>query len=157
MSWPKPTPAQLRQAIEVYLRLAYAGAAPPGAIRSRVDALLADDTAALFDHASLERDPPKDADPAKYSLRLGNARYPHMKLVIERAPDGRGHLFRADTHDRHIRPRPGSAEAGPFQALLEFNQQTAEKIEAAWAEADLATFKTYLRDDLARRAAASPT
>ena len=151
MSWPRPSFTQLRTAIELYLRLAYIEFPPPATVRTKVEGLPADE--ALFAQPAFEVQPTKDPDPTRYSLRLGNARYPHMKLVVERSPDGRGHLFRADTHDRHIRPREGSPEAAQFQALMEFNQQTAEKIEAAWARAGLMTFKSYLREDLARRAA----
>ena len=35
------------------------------------------------------------------------------------------------------------------------NQQFAEAIEAEWATRGLATFKQFLRDDLARRGAAA--
>ena len=80
-----------------------------------------------------------------------------MKLVIERAPDGRGHLFRADTHDKHIRPNPQSREGRAFAELMAMNQKFAEAIEAEWASRGLATFKQFLREDLARRSAgASP-
>jgi len=37
---------------------------------------------------------------------------------------------------------------------VEKNQRQAETIESAWAEAGLPTFKTYLREDLAKRQAA---
>jgi hypothetical protein len=71
--------------------------------------------------------------------------------VIERSPDGRAHLFRADTHDRHIRPKPESREYAAFTELMKQNQSLAEQIEAAWAERGLNTFKSYLRRDLASR------
>ena len=34
---------------------------------------------------------------------------------------------------------------------MEVNQKLATAIETAWADADLPTFKTFLRDDLAKR------
>jgi hypothetical protein len=74
-----------------------------------------------------------------------------MKLVIERSPDGAGHLFRADTHDRHIRPAPGSREEAAFRELMEFNQRLAQTIETAWEQRGLRTFKAFLREDLERR------
>jgi hypothetical protein len=37
--------------------------------------------------------------------------------------------------------------------LMDQNHRMAQEIETAWAEASLPTFKTYLRDDLARRQA----
>jgi hypothetical protein len=77
-----------------------------------------------------------------------------MKLVIERSPDGSGALFHADTHDRHVQPPPDAPEAGAFAELAAKNQELSARIEAAWEEAGLPTFKRYLREDLARRKAA---
>ena len=87
------------------------------------------------------------------SLRLGNPWYPHMKLTIERAPDGKTSLFRADTHDRHIHVGPESPEYAAFCQMMEKNQSLASRIEAAWESGGLPTFKSFLRQDLARRQA----
>ena len=89
--------------------------------------------------------------PTRYALRLGNRHYPHMKLVIDRAPDGRSYLLRADTHDAHCQPRPGSRESAEFAELARQNRAVAEAIEAGWQAAGLPTFKKFLRDDLERR------
>jgi hypothetical protein len=151
MAWSKPSVSQVWSAVEVYLQLAYGGAAPPSAVRDRLASLRAAGDADFYDSPVFERDEVRP--PTRYSLRLGNKVYPHMKLVIERAPDGRGHLFRADTHDEHIRPTPNSREARAFAELMRMNQQFSEAIEAEWANRQLATFKQFLRDDLARRTA----
>mgnify|MGYP000446834360 CR=1 FL=1 len=55
--------------------------------------------------------------PIRYALRLGNLSYPHMKLIIDRSPDGKGYLLRADTHDAHIQPKAGSREQAAFPLL----------------------------------------
>ena len=156
MPWSKPTVQQVFQAIEVYLKGAYgeSATAPPSAVRDRLASLHATDPAEFFDSPVFERDDPKS--PTRYALRLGNKVYPHMKLVIERTPDGRGHLFKADTHDKHIRPNPNSREGRAFAELVKQNQAYAEAIEGEWANRGLATFKQYLRDDLARRAGGMP-
>ena len=39
-----------------------------------------------------------------------------------------------------------------FTQLMENNQKVAQAIEQGWADQHLPTFKTYLREDLARRA-----
>ena len=78
-----------------------------------------------------------------------------MKMIVDRAPDGRGHLFRADTHDNHVRPKPGSRDEKPFLELMEKNRIVAEAIETAWEQEGLPTFKKFLRDDLERRKAAA--
>jgi hypothetical protein len=154
MEWQKPSPAEVWRAVEVYVKHAYAGAAPSTSTQSRLDSLRLADADTFYAGSLLERDASEPA-PRKYSLRLGNRFYPHMKLVIEATPDSAGHMFRADTHDKHIRPAPDSKEYALFCQLMENNQKLSESIESAWEEAGLPTFKQYLRDDLARRAAAA--
>ena len=150
MEWQKPTSPDVWRAIEVYLSHAYVDAQPSTSVRARIDALRGIDESGFFAAPQLERDP-KEA-PRKFSLRLGNHFYPHMKLVIESTPDGQSFMFRADTHDKHIRPAPASKEYAMFCELMENNQKLAEAIEQAWEESGLPTFKQYLRQDLARRA-----
>ena len=148
-TWPMPAPSDLWRAVELYLKHAYPGSAPPAAVRARLDKLRAGGDDELFESELFERDV-KD-EPTKLSLRLGNKTYPHMKLVIERSPDGAGHLLRADTHDRHCCPAPESKEYAMFCQLMEANRKSADAVEHAWTGAGLPTFKEYLRQDLARR------
>ena len=148
MSSQKISPDQVWQAIDIYLQHAYP-AAPPSAVRGRLETLRSVPPDEFFASPTFERD--KADPPSKVSLRLGNRFYPHMKLALVRSPDGHSFLFQADTHDRHCRPAPESREYNAFCELMEANQKLASSIEAAWAEAHLPTFKTYLRDDLERR------
>lgn len=155
MSWSKPAVSQVHKAIEAYLRIAYGGRAAPSAINARLETLRACSDDEFWECAVFERDNP--SRPTRYSLRLGNPTYPHMKLVIERSPDGKTFLFRADTHDRHIAPKPDSREHRLFAELMKQNQLLAEQIELEWSRFGVPTFKQYLRQDLERRAgAASP-
>lgn len=147
-SWQRPTLERLWRAIEVYLAEAYDGA-PPAHVRQRLDDLRATSEGDLFDRPVLEREPTQD--PSRISLRLGNRHYPHMKLVIERAPDGEGHLFRADTHDQHCMPSPDDADYAPYLALVAKNQAIASAVEAAWARERLPTFAAYLRTQCERK------
>jgi hypothetical protein len=153
MNWEKPTPAALWAAIEVYVGLAY-DTQPSSAVRARLDALRGAAPDAFFECKAFEPSPKED--PARYDLRLGNRWYPHMKLVVQRAPDGKRYLLRADTHDRHIQPAPGSREYVSFCELMEKNQSLACQIESAWEARGFATFKSFLRDDLARRRCGPP-
>jgi hypothetical protein len=173
MAWHKPDPPVVWRAIAAYLAFAYDGPAAagglptgtPSAVRARLDSLRRTDTSDFYNSSVFERDTTTtgaagstaaaagSSGPARYALRLGNKHYPHMKLVIERAPAGQGHLFRADTHDAHVRPAPGTRDYHIFCQLMEKNRETAEKIEADWEAAGIPTFKSYLRDDLARRKA----
>jgi hypothetical protein len=123
--------------------------ATPSAVKARLESLRLAPAVGFYGSPVFERD--AAASPTKYSLRLGNRHYPHMKLVIERSPDGHGHLFRADTHDAHCRPVPNSRDFHVFNKLMEQNRDVAERIEAAWEQAGVPTFKAYLRQDLARR------
>lgn len=148
---PAPTPdsALVMQAIDVYLRNAY-GSEPPVTVRSQL-AVLKTWGGPFFRAPVFVAD--EQAGGTRYSMRLGNRHYPHMKLRIEPSPDGTRYLFRADSHDRHVCPPPESAEHRAFRDLMEKNQKVVESVETAWAAAGVPTFKTYLREDLARRRA----
>jgi hypothetical protein len=148
VNWNKPSRQLMWRAIETYLRAAYDGAPSP-AVTGRLESLRAVPDEFLYQSPHLEPTPKQD--PIRFSLRLGNRWYPHMKLAIERSPDGSGCLFRADTHDQHIRPAPESREYAAFCELMEKNQRLASRIEAEWEAQGIPTFKSFLRDDLARR------
>jgi hypothetical protein len=159
MGWHKPEPPLVWRAITTYLSHAYDGtcnshgvpAGTPSAVRARLESLRMAPASDFFASPVFERD--SVATPTRFSLRLGNRTYPHMKLVIDRAPDGRGHLLRADTHDGHCRPAPGSRDSHVFGQLMESNRHLADRIESAWEAQGLPTFKSFLREDLARRMA----
>lgn len=148
LEWEKPDPAVVLRAIEIYIGIAF-GANPPSAISAVVDRLRIHPRAEFYRSACFER--PPDADPGRFSLRLGNRNYQHMKLVVERAPSGRGFLLRVDTHDLHACPDPGAGEYGSFRTLMALNRSLAQEIEAAWDREGLPTFKTFLKNDLERR------
>ena len=155
MSADLPNASQVWTAIDVYLRCAYESSSPPKPVQNRLDSLrAAGENAHFFQSLVLERD--SQEAPKKFGLRLGNRFYPHMKLIIEQRPDSRGYLFRADTHDRHACPPKDSREHGAFCELMEENQKVAQAIEAAWGEGGLPTFKTFLKEDLARRQQTGP-
>lgn len=147
--WPRATPEQLRLAIGIYLHHAYPDALVPPAVRQRLDAIDGAGPDELYQSTALEPVPPDR--PTRYNLRLGNHRYPNMKLVIERSPDGGTALFRADTHDRQFCPMPGQRDHDAFCQLIRENQQIAQQIESDWEQHGLPTFKTFLRQDLAKR------
>jgi hypothetical protein len=142
-----PDPAVVNQAIETYLKFAYEGD-PPAAVRSALATLHAWG-GKYYACPVFTKD--TNTPPDRYSMRLGNRYYPHMKLVIQRAADGQTFLFRADTHDKHICPPAGAPEYAEFSKLMARNQEIAQAIETAWVEQGLPTFKSWLREDLARR------
>ncbi len=148
MRWPEP--AVVWRAIEAYVKVAFNGE-PPSAVRSRLETLRALGDGAFYDSAVFEKKT-EGTPGARVLLRLGNQCYPHMKMAIERRPDGHGYLFRADTHDAHCCPATTSREYQAFRQLMELNQSVAQAVEVEWEREGLPTFKTYLKEDLARRA-----
>jgi hypothetical protein len=148
MSPALPQPAQLLQAIDVYLSCAYDGS-PPTGVRALVESLRSS-SSDLYQCKAIDRDGAADS---RLVLRLGNRHYPHMKLVLEPAPGAASYLFRADTHDRHICPPADHPEYAAFAQLRAKNQSISASIEDAWARAGIPTFKTFLQEDLARRQA----
>jgi hypothetical protein len=148
MRWPDPS--LVWRAIDAYIKIAYGGP-PPSAVRSRLETLRALDPASFYDAAVFEKKGDAGAAAAAILLRLGNKFYPHMKLAIEKRPDRHGCLFRADTHDAHCCPVTSSREYQAFRQLMELNQTVAQAIESEWEREGLPTFKTFLKEDLARR------
>jgi hypothetical protein len=146
MRWPEPE--QVWRAIDAYLKIAFDGA-PPSAVRSRLETLSALDAGSFYDSPVFETK--GEGATSRKLLRLGNRFYPHMKLAIEKRPDHHGCLFRADTHDAHCCPATTSREYQAFRQLMEMNQTVAQAIESTWEREGLPTFKTYLKEDLARR------
>jgi hypothetical protein len=146
-----PSPDDVLRAVDVYVSAAYGSDPLPLTVQSQL-AVLRSWKGPFFRSPVIASD--GQQPPKRYSIRLGNKHYPHMKLAIERSPDGQGYLFRPDTHDGHCCPPPGHPEHGAYRKMMEQNLELAGKIEAALAEAGLPTFKTYLQQDLARRQAA---
>ena len=151
----RPNPELVWKAIDVYMADAYdKGEQPSATVRSLI-ALLRAWVGPLLNA------PPfvKGGEPSrpKYSLRLGNHVYPHMKLVVEPGPNNGRYLFKADTHDRHVCPPQDSPEFADFRKLMDENQRLSERIEDDWASQGLPTFKSLLREDLARRQASATT
>ena len=149
MSTAAPDPIATRRAIDVYLKTAYADE-PPIRVRSQLKVLEA--WKGPFMRCGVFAED-VNSPRKRWYIRLGNAFYPHMKLAIEQAPTGDSFVYRVDTHDRHCIPDANAPEYAEFIAVVEKNQKLAEEIETALGAAGLATFKSYLKDDLQRRAA----
>ncbi len=148
-----PTDAQVWLAIDAFLRHAYAGKTSPAGVKAKLDVLRAACGSLLKASAFEKSDAP---GPPRYALRLGNQFFPHMKLVVECRPENERCFFRADAHDAHCRPKETSSEMGLYRELVEKNRTISTAIETEWADLGLPTFKTFLREDLARRGAARP-
>jgi hypothetical protein len=136
----------LRQAAEIYLRVAYPSGPPPEVVRRRLDWPAGVDAATLLTRPPFERaGKSASTDTPIFALRLGNTRYPHMKLQIQPWPNPTGFLLSVNTHDQVLALDPDSSDASLFRALQAENQRIKEEIEQAWDGAGLPTFLGYLR------------
>ena len=137
----------LRQAVAIYLDRAYAGRELPEVVKRRLQWPEGVDAAALLSRPPFETiGRIGTGAPTIFALRLGNARYPHMKLQVQPWPNAAGFLLSVNTHDQILALNPGTADAEAFRALQAENQEVKEAIETAWDEGGLPTFLRYLRD-----------
>ncbi|MCB0220997.1 MAG: response regulator [Chrysiogenetes bacterium] len=139
----------LRQAVAAYMDLAWEGATPPERTSSLASLTgLADDASAeeLLAWEGFEREG-TNGGTRRVQLRLGNARYPHMKLSLERLRESGQWVFSVDTHDRHL---PPEALGASFAALQQSNEELKMRIEQRWADLGLDTARARLRDFVAR-------
>ena len=77
-----------------------------------------------------------DARSARYTLRLGNHRYPFMKFVVQEYLVDREYFFSVDTHDDHVMS-PGDPEWDQWCQLKDFNRELKRDIEGEWAKEEL--------------------
>jgi len=137
----------LRRAVAIYLACAYPSSAPPDAVRRRLDWPEGEGAVALLSKPPFER-ASKPGAPPIHALRLGNSRYPHMKLQVQPWPTEAGYMLSVNTHDQVLGLDPASVDTDAFRALQAENARIKEAIELAWDEAGLPTFLRYLRDYL---------
>jgi hypothetical protein len=89
---------------------------------------------------------------AIYALRLGNHRYPHMKLQIQPWLNEAGFMLSVNSHDQVTGVDLSALDALAFRELQAENQRLKEAIEETWDHAGLPTFLRYLRDYIKNRA-----
>ncbi len=135
MNLAELTPAHFARALEIYLRLAHPGGAPP---RLRIpDLRSAHDAQSAF--ARFEDETRPTANRARrYVLRLGNARYPFMKLVVHEHLLAGEFTFAVDTHDE-MEVKPTYPDYDAWVRLRDFNRGLKEKIEEAWYKEGIPT------------------
>jgi CheY-like chemotaxis protein len=127
--------AMLRKAVGIYLALAYPSGGGP-----RIELAGDDDapgTAALSGLVDESSNDPRCAC-RRYVLRLGNARYPFMKWVLQEHLI-RGEFFLSvDSHDQMFEGAD-PAEQKEIDEIRSFNRGLGAQIEHAWLEAALPT------------------
>lgn len=135
----------LERAIAIYLELAYPDSPVPEMVRRRLSWQEQPGPVPLGG-PPFEPSASGPGQSTTYSLRLGNARYPHMKLQVQPWPSPAGFLLSVNTHDQVAAPDPSSPDAEAFRALQAANQQFKTAIETAWERDGLPTFLAYLKD-----------
>lgn len=152
------TPAHVRRAVEIYNRFAW----PEGDVgQPRVtaeelrDAVTLEELFARFEKASQtqqQTEPRKGAERLRrYTLRLGNSRYPFMKFVVQEHLVTAEFFFSVDTHD-NLDIRPGMPDYPAWEQLKSYNRELRDKIEAEWNAAGLPTHEDLrqLMEELAQ-------
>ncbi len=79
-----------------------------------------------------------EKEKTRYNLRLGNHRYPHMKLVF--ILEGKSPVFYVDAHDSHFSLPPDVPGYDQLLKLRDANRKMKKVIEAAWAAEQLPIF-----------------
>lgn len=122
----------MKLATEIFLKKAYPDSVPTP-IMEKVEALQdlrsEDD---LITWSVLER------EGNRYSFRLGNHGYPHMKLVF--SLESQRPVFYVDAHDSHFNLPAGVPGYDKLMALRQTNKEMKQRIEGAWAAANLPIF-----------------
>jgi len=122
----------VKLATQIYLKKAYENG-PPAGVSEKVDALENLKVDAKFlAWGVLER------EGNRYSFRLGNLGYPHMKLVFLLENDRP--VFYVDAHDSHFNLPAGVPGYDKLMTLRQSNKQMKQRIEAAMAAANLPIF-----------------
>lgn len=145
--------AMLEQAVRLYLEEAYGPAAVPQVVQGRLAWPAGENLETLAAAGAFDR-MPADVPPAqaeRLRLRLGNARYPHMKFGADRVADSADWVLTVDCHDRQLVAVVQEGERAALEALLRHNNDLKTRIERRWTEAGLPTFERYIRDRLPRR------
>jgi CheY-like chemotaxis protein len=137
------TPDLFRKALALYLDRAYPGMQPPQRARLDTSALVTpQDVLALF--AREERPVPGGECSSHFVLRLGNSRYPHMKLALMEFLEPGEWMWAVDTHDR-APIAPASPEYAKWQELRLHNLRVKAEVEAAWRKNGVPTARVVQR------------
>ena len=141
----------LRSAAQIYLGLAYPAGVIPAVVERRLVWREGSAAEEVLGSPPFERAGKVHGRPdSVYALRLGNHRYPHMKLQVQPWPNLAGFMLSVNSHDQ-VSGLESGADAQAFRDLQAENQRLKEAIEEAWDDAGLPTFLRYLRDYIKSR------
>lgn len=141
---PRPSPSMrleamtvgvLREVLGTYVDVAYSRGLPDTLV---VPELPSDDTPLgdVLADVFVEERGEQDAAP-RYTLRLGNDRYPFMKIVLQEHLVEDEFFFGVDTHDQMF--AVDGPEADRFAELKRHNMRVKQQVEDAWNARSLPT------------------
>ncbi|TDJ66980.1 MAG: response regulator [Planctomycetota bacterium] len=131
------TASHVRRAVRTYMECAW----PPGEpSRPRFDVAQLDESETLTEILTFFDQPKAGQGPAcaRYTLRLGNYRYPFMKFVVQEYLIHEEYFFSVDTHDE-LKITPDMPDYEGWLELRRFNRQLKLAIERDWNAAELPT------------------
>jgi CheY-like chemotaxis protein len=128
------TVGQLREVIKVYGKVAFEEASGELPVLEGEDSSPIRDALSLFLDESLREG---ELATHRYTLRLGNPRYPFMKLVLQEHLVEGEFFFEVDTHDQMF--ELAGDEAHKFARLKRYNLEVKQAVEEAWSHAGLPT------------------
>lgn len=144
------TGAMLREAVAVYLEEAYGGTPPRRRVPDLSGVKRAEEALPLMDDEGRRHGDGLRA--RRWVLRLGNSRYPNMKLALEEYLLAEEFVFTVDTHDAAV-VLPGDPDEPAWRELRRWNLALKRRIEERWRKAGLPTYAA-LREVLSRPSAA---
>ncbi len=137
------TPEIFGRALALYLKKAYPNREPPP--KAQIDAASLETAHAVLELFKLESRPnPGGEDFHHYVLRLGNAHYPHMKLVLAEILEPDEWVWAVDTHDQAPIP-PEHPDWPRWQELRALNLETKAIIERSWRKAGIPTARAHMQ------------
>ena len=131
----------IKEAMTIYIAVAYEQKHLPLGVKSRVEFFAEhadEDLAEVLSHELIERIPSEEDETVieSYAIRLGNEKYPHMKLALRRQ-EGDDYRLMVEAHDRHFEVETTDPDAPKAQELQEYNRRLKAEIESRWRDADL--------------------
>lgn len=144
------TPAMLRAAVALYLEEAFGGLPPRRRVPDLSGIRTLEEALPLLEDESRRQAGALGA--RRWVMRLGNSRYPNMKLVLEEYLLAGEFVFTVDTHDETAL-LPGDPDRPAWREIRQWNLALKRRIEARWQEAELPTYGTLL-DAIRRRSPA---
>ncbi|MDB2577374.1 response regulator [Planctomycetota bacterium] len=150
------TPAHVKQAVSIFVEHAWPGGPTGRAAELTVavdGASTMEDLAEIFELVRTGEGEGR----RRFSLRLGNDRYPWMKLVVQEFLVSGEFFISADTHD-DIRIDPTMPDYAAWIELRSYNGELKEAVEAHWERAGLPTHSDLraLCEGMARLEAGEP-